>query len=97
MSCAISLFSDFIQGKPHFWVKVPISWAKIDRVFYVAHRRKILHLLVQTSSQLDNHISRYKRAQTNKQTNTHNKNTNKGDKNTADGAMEVILFINFLN
>ena len=41
MSCAISLFSDFIQGKPHFWVKVPFYWTKIDRVFYVAHQDKI--------------------------------------------------------
>ena len=60
MSCAISLFSDFIQGKPPFWVKAPIYWIKTNRVFYIAHLQKISHLLVQTPSQLDDHISRYK-------------------------------------
>ena len=60
------LFSDFIQGKPHFWVKLPIFWTKINRIFYVAHHRKIVHLLVQTPSQLDNHIPKYKHVQTDK-------------------------------
>ena len=32
------LLSDFIQGKPHFWVKAPISWTIINRVLYVAHQ-----------------------------------------------------------
>ena len=48
-------------GKSHFWVKVPISWIKIAPPFYIAHLQKISHLLVQTPSQLDDHIfSRYK-------------------------------------
>ena len=35
---------------------------------YVAHCGKIAHPLVQAPSKLDDHISRYKRAQINKQT-----------------------------
>ena len=35
------LLSDFIQGKPHFWVKAPISWTIINRIFYIAHLQKI--------------------------------------------------------
>ena len=48
-------------GKSHFWVKVSISWIKTNRAFYVAHLQKIAHLLVQTPSQLGDHIfPRYK-------------------------------------
>ena len=58
------LFSDFIQGKPHFWAKAPIFWTKVDRIFYVAYHGGNCPSFSANPPQLGDHIFRYKYAQT---------------------------------
>ena len=55
------LFYTFVSKEIVFGQKYPFLGPQSIGFFYVAHRRKIAHLSVQTPSQLDDHIfSRYK-------------------------------------